>query len=120
MIGLLLSNVPAYQPPEFKSVDDQVMFSLLVDIAAEVKGIEPHLIALKTRKREVVEARKLVCYMARQHTDMTLKLIGHELGGKDHTTVLSHVRDVIEEWPVNNMDHLVEAAEELLTIKLTA
>jgi len=48
----------------------------------------------KTRKRDVVIARQLSMYLAKNFTTSTLKDIGKNFGDRDHTTVLYSVKAV--------------------------
>lgn len=48
----------------------------------------------KTRKREVVIARQLSMYLAKNHTTNSLKNIGDQFGGRDHSTVIYSCRTV--------------------------
>lgn len=48
----------------------------------------------KTRKREIVQARQVVMYFARNLTKSSLATIGAEVGGKDHATVLHACKTV--------------------------
>lgn len=47
-----------------------------------------------TRKREVVIARQLSMYLAKAFTNKSLKSIGDDFGGKDHSTVIYSLRAV--------------------------
>ena len=51
-------------------------------------GISTHLIKNKTRKQEVVLARHLIIYFARQNSSSSLVTIGEFIGGISHATVL--------------------------------
>ncbi len=48
----------------------------------------------KTRKRSIVIARQLSMYFAKNMTSNSLKLIGDNFGGRDHTTVLHSLKAV--------------------------
>lgn len=48
----------------------------------------------KTRKRQVVIARQLSMYLAKKLTDSSLKAIGANFGGRDHSTVIYSCRTV--------------------------
>ena len=48
----------------------------------------------KTRKREVVQARQIAMYFAKNMTKSSLATIGMHCGGKDHATVLHACRTV--------------------------
>lgn len=57
----------------------------------------------KTRKREVVMARQLSMYLAKHHTNSSLKTIGDKFGGRDHSTVIyscKTVEDLIDTDPL--------------------
>ena len=42
----------------------------------------------KTRSQETVAARQIVMFLTRSLTNLSLKNIGRELGGRDHSTVI--------------------------------
>lgn len=48
----------------------------------------------KTRKRNIVIARQLSMYLAKNYTKSSLKTIGHNFGGKDHSTVIYSIKTV--------------------------
>ncbi len=53
------------------------------------------LLSAKTRKHEVVLARQMCMYLAKQLTQMSLKSIGMHFGGRDHTTVLHSCQQIL-------------------------
>lgn len=69
----------------------------LDDIAKQVflyTGISTSLMNVKTRKREVVQARQLAHYKAKNLTNHSLSEIGFYFGRKDHATVAYSVKTV--------------------------
>jgi chromosomal replication initiator protein len=48
----------------------------------------------KTRKRDIIIARQLSMYLAKNYTSSSLKSIGSNFGGKDHSTVLYSIKAV--------------------------
>lgn len=52
-------------------------------------------LSAKTRKHEVVLARQMCMYLAKQLTQMSLKSIGMHFGGRDHTTVLHSCQQIL-------------------------
>lgn len=56
--------------------------------------INPEVLVSKTRKREVVQARQIAMYFAKDYTTASLATIGQEIGGKDHATVLHACKTV--------------------------
>jgi len=51
-------------------------------------------LAVKTRKRETVQARQIAMYFSKSMTKSSLAAIGSQIGGKDHATVLHACRTV--------------------------
>ncbi|OZC04210.1 chromosomal replication initiator protein DnaA [Rubricoccus marinus] len=63
-------------------------------VTCEVLNIPEDLVRARTRKREVVQARQIAMYFAKQLTKHSLKTIGQAFGGRDHSTVIHAVRSV--------------------------
>ena len=55
----------------------------------------------KNRKHEITLARQMSMYLAKQLTQMSLKSIGANFGGRDHSTVL-HSCQTIENYLVTS------------------
>ncbi len=51
----------------------------------------------KKRTKDIVRARQIAMYLAREETDATLPQIGDALGGRDHSTVLHGYQKIAEE-----------------------
>ncbi len=51
----------------------------------------------KSRKQEIVHARQVAMYFAKEYTKHTLKAIGYHFGGRDHTTVIHALQSVHDE-----------------------
>lgn len=71
----------------------------IVKIIAHFYNIDPQLMYDKTRRKEVVHSRQVIMYVLREDFNISYPLIGKEMGGRDHTTVIhSHlkVRDELE------------------------
>ncbi len=66
----------------------------------------------KSRKREIVQARQIAMYFAKQFTNASLKAIGREFGGRDHSTVI-HACQTIS----NLMDTDMDFQQHVLSIE---
>jgi chromosomal replication initiator protein len=55
---------------------------------AEFLDVPFDLLRAKTRKQEVVHARQVSMYLAKELTNSSLKTIGLHFGGRDHSTVI--------------------------------
>ncbi|MEE9225228.1 MAG: chromosomal replication initiator protein DnaA [Bacteroidota bacterium] len=61
---------------------------------SEYFGTPEDLIRAKTRKQEVVIARQIAMYIAKELTNSSLKTIGLHFGGRDHSTVIHAYQSV--------------------------
>jgi chromosomal replication initiator protein len=65
-------------------------------------NIAENKIREKTRKKEIVLARQLAMYFAKELTKSSLKTIGLHFGGRDHSTVI-HACNSIEQMRLNDL-----------------
>ena len=65
-------------------------------IVCEHLAIPEDLIRAKTRKQEIVNARQIAMYLAKELTNSSLKTIGLHFGGRDHSTVI-HAYQTVED-----------------------
>jgi chromosomal replication initiator protein len=61
---------------------------------AEYFSLDPNKLREKVRKQEIVEARQVAMYLAKQLTKSSLKTIGLHFGGRDHSTVIHAITSV--------------------------
>jgi len=65
----------------------------IVKIISGFYSIDPELMYDKTRRKEVVHSRQVIMYILREDFNISYPLIGKEMGGRDHTTVIhSHLK----------------------------
>lgn len=62
----------------------------------EYFSIPEDLLRAKTRKQEIVNARQVAMYLAKELTNSSLKTIGMHFGGRDHSTVI-HAYQCVED-----------------------
>lgn len=74
----------------------QLSIHRIQEIIAEEMNIPCDLLRSKTRKKEIVEARQIAMFFCTEFTSQTLKAIGLQFGGRDHTTVI-YAREKIHE-----------------------
>jgi len=68
---------------------------------AEYFKLPEDLIRAKTRKQEIVIARQIAMYIAKELTNSSLKTIGLHFGGRDHSTVI-HAYQSVEDLMKTN------------------
>jgi len=86
-------------------------------IVCEYFDIPVDLIRAKTRKQEVVVARQIAMYIAKEMTNSSLKTIGIHFGGRDHSTVI-HACQAVEEFLKTNNKHKQHIDQIRRTIEL--
>ena len=64
-------------------------------------SIPEDLIRAKTRKQEIVNARQVAMYLAKELTNFSLKTIGLHFGGRDHSTVIHAYQSVEDQMRID-------------------
>lgn len=70
---------------------------------------------MKTRKREIVQARQITMFLAKKFTKHSLKNIGDQMGGFDHTTVIHSCQMVETQMETNEQykDRVLELQQKV-------
>lgn len=71
-----------------KNISREVSIDFIQKLVCDYFEVPSEMVKAKTRKREIVQARQIAMFLAKQHTKSSLKLIGKHFGGKDHSTVI--------------------------------
>ncbi len=77
---------------------NELTIDMIKNIVCDYFNISRETLLSSSRKREIVQARQIAMYMARNHINCSFSTIGSEIGGKDHATVVhacSTVSDLI-------------------------
>ncbi|MEM7106153.1 MAG: chromosomal replication initiator protein DnaA [Bacteroidota bacterium] len=69
-------------------IEKEVTVELIQKMVAEHYDLTVEKLQGKTRKRSIVIARQLSMYLAKNLTNKSLKVIGDNFGGRDHSTVI--------------------------------
>lgn len=77
-----------------KNTAREVSIDYIQKMVCDYFNLPIELLKSKTRKREVVQARQIAMYFAKQMTKSSLANIGAHCGGKDHATVLHACKTV--------------------------
>jgi chromosomal replication initiator protein len=77
-----------------KNTTREVSIDYIQKVVCDYFDMPIELLKSKTRKREIVQARQLAMYFAKQLTKNSLATIGAQCGNKDHATVLHACRTV--------------------------
>jgi chromosomal replication initiator protein len=83
-------------------IDAEVSVDYIQKTIAEYYHLKVEDLKDKTRKKEVVIARQLSMYFAKEYTNLSLKSIGYHFGGRDHSTVIHAVHTVNDMYDVDS------------------
>lgn len=86
-----------------RSTTKEITVDFIQKIVCEYFDISVDLLQAKTRKREIVQARQIAMFFAKQMTQASLATIGAQIGKKDHATVL-HACKTIKNLKDTNKD----------------
>jgi chromosomal replication initiator protein len=75
-------------------INREITVEFIQELVADHFELPVEILQSKTRKRQVVIARQLSMYLAKQMTNQSLKAIGENFGGRDHSTVIYSCRTV--------------------------
>lgn len=82
---------------------NNLSIDLITRYVCEYLKIDEKKIRDKTRKQDVVHARQIAMYLAKELTRSDLKTIGLHFGGRDHSTVIHSVNAVREDMVSDKM-----------------
>jgi chromosomal replication initiator protein len=71
-----------------KNASKEISIDVIQKVVCEYYDIPVDTIKSKTRKREIVQARQIAMYFAKDFTKSSLKNIGSHFGNRDHSTVI--------------------------------
>jgi chromosomal replication initiator protein len=77
-----------------QNINKEITVDFIKKIVAEHFNVPMDKLQGETRKRQIVIARQLSMYLAKNMTNTSLKAIGEQFGGRDHSTVIHSCRAV--------------------------
>ena len=77
-----------------KDIETEVGIDFIQKTVSDYFDIKIDDLKAKTRKKEIVTARQVAMYFAKEFTNHSLKSIGYHFGGRDHSTVIHAVQTV--------------------------
>jgi chromosomal replication initiator protein len=86
-------------------------------VVCEYFNIPVDLLRAKTRRQEIVVARQIAMYIAKDMTNSSLKTIGMHFGGRDHSTVI-HACQAVEDFLKTDNKHKQHIDQIRRTIEL--
>lgn len=77
-----------------RNSNKEISIDYIQKVVSEYFGLSVEEMNSKTRKRNIVQARQLAMFFAKEHTKASLTTIGLQCGNKDHATVLHACKTV--------------------------
>ncbi len=77
-----------------RNTNKEISIDYIQKVVSQYFGLSIDEMNSKTRRRNIVQARQLAMYFAKEHTRASLTTIGLQCGNKDHATVLHACRTV--------------------------
>ncbi|MCS6823618.1 MAG: chromosomal replication initiator protein DnaA [Cytophagaceae bacterium] len=77
-----------------QNIEAEVGIDYIQKFVAEHFNVTIEQMKDKTRKREIVVARQVAMYFAKEYTNMSLKSIGSHFGNRDHSTVIHALQSI--------------------------
>ncbi|MDL2239047.1 chromosomal replication initiator protein DnaA [Bacteroidales bacterium OttesenSCG-928-K03] len=71
-----------------KQTTQEINIDFIFKVVCSYFGITIEMCKSSTRRREIVQARQLIMFLAKKYTKNSLTSIGQQCGNKDHATVL--------------------------------
>jgi len=82
--------------------EKKVNAELILDETASFFGIKPEDLRGKSRVKEIAHTRQVAMYLIREMTNLPFENIGEILGGRDHATVMSGIRNIQQEYSIKS------------------
>jgi len=103
-------NILASTLAEFR--EKNITNKNIIDAVSKFFDIEVKDLTGQSRKKELVFPRQITMYLLREELGASFPSIGHELGGRDHTTAIHACNKIIED-----LKHNPKLKQQLLSIK---
>ncbi|QSE98933.1 chromosomal replication initiator protein DnaA [Fulvivirga lutea] len=99
-------------------IETEVGIDYIQKTVAEYYKVNVDLLKDKIRKKEIVIARQVAMYFAKEYTNHSLKGIGYHFGGRDHSTVIHAVQSVNDMMDVDaNFKNQIEELKKKLKMR---
>jgi chromosomal replication initiator protein len=98
-----------------QDIESEVGIDYIQKFVSDYFNVTVDSLKAKTRKREIVVARQVAMYFAKEYTNLSLKSIGYHFGNRDHSTVIHALTSVSD---MMDTDRKFNATMQELTKKL--
>ncbi len=90
----------------------------ILSYSADHYAVTEDMVKGKGRSKEVALARQMGMYLAKNHTSLSLKNIGQEFGGRNHSTVVHAIKSVEKKLTTdtalqNDVKHIIKKMSQI-------
>ncbi len=90
----------------------EISIKSITENVADYYRINPDHLKSKRKTAELVRARQVAMYICRKYTAHSLKKIGEEFGGRDHSTVIHAISTVEDNLDIDfNLKSAIDTLE---------
>lgn len=99
-----------------KSKDKVITIEYIQSIVAQYYNIDINDFKIQRKTSDIAFPRQIAMYLCKQLTGLSLKEIGKEFGGKDHSTVIYAIKTIEEKMKMDpNTKTIVENIKKMIT-----
>jgi chromosomal replication initiator protein len=100
-----------------KSQKSKISLDDIIETVAEYYKIPVNKIREKDRRKEVAHCRQVGMYIAKTVTDFSLKTIGLNFGGRDHSTVIHSIKSIeknkfSDQSLINDIEYIIDSLKK--------
>lgn len=93
-IDLSLDVVKEVLKNSTKNTKSKITIDTIIEKVSEYYNVPVNNMREKNRRKEVAHSRQIAMYISKQCTDFSLKTIGLNFGGRDHSTVIHAINNI--------------------------
>jgi chromosomal replication initiator protein len=101
-------------------VDKEVSIEAIQKRVVDHFGLSLEELKGKSRRKEYVVPRQIAVYLAKEHTEHSLKSIGYHFGGRDHSTIIHAIQSVNDMLKTEqDVKSAIQTIQKQLKLKIT-
>lgn len=89
---------------DFTEISFPIAHEKIIELVKEEFGVD---FLVRSRKKEIVNARHACAYLLKKFTGLTLKEIAEYIGTKDHTSVINSIKSATN-WMATEIEYRVK------------
>ena len=97
LTGKQIDTMLAYEVlKEAFTTERSITAESIIRVVCDYYRVKPEQLKSRRKTAELVRARQVAMYLCRRYTSKSLKAIGADLGGRDHSTVIHSINSITD------------------------